>query len=253
MFATINRLLFFIVALLTVISIGAAPGFDTVEMSPDPVGKGATASSTEVEVRCFSGDSLVTLAKGERKYIGYLQSGDEVLTVDGSKIVNSQIVMMLDSKAFAEILFFTITTASGHGLSLTALHLIPIVSSSGKLDYLPASQVQVGDNLYVVSNGELEQSPVTNVTTESKKGYFAPLTMKGTLLVNGVLVSCFASVKSHEWAQLFMAPFRWYYNLAWLLSQTDPFGSHEMDGVHWVARIMYEFISCVLPETLRLS
>ncbi len=64
---------------------------------------GATATSTEVTVTCFAGDSLVTLSNGQRKQIGHLQSGDEVLAVDddsSKKIVNTQMMMMMDKNAF---------------------------------------------------------------------------------------------------------------------------------------------------------
>ena len=38
------------------------------------------------------------LTNGERKQIGYLQTGDEILTVDHMKIVPTEMVIMLDKQ-----------------------------------------------------------------------------------------------------------------------------------------------------------
>ncbi len=75
--------------------------------------------------------------------------------------------------------FYTFNTASGHQISLTGLHLIPIVYSNNTIDYIPARNVQLGDRFYVRMNQQIESSPVINITIEIKQGYFAPLTMTG--------------------------------------------------------------------------
>jgi hypothetical protein len=49
------------------------------------------------------------------------------------------------------------------------------------MDYIPAKDVKLGDRFYVLINGQLEYSPVINITIELKTGYFAPLTMTGRL------------------------------------------------------------------------
>jgi hypothetical protein len=71
--------------------------------------------------------------------------------------------------------------------------------------------------------------------------------------VNDVLASCFASAKNHQLAQSFMAPFRWYYQLARFMSVTEPFDNSGTDGIHWLVKIIYEFVSYIGPETLQFS
>ncbi|CAF3805598.1 unnamed protein product [Rotaria sp. Silwood1] len=176
--------------------------------------KGANASSTEVTIGCLSGDSSVMLTNGERKQIGYLQSGDEVLTVDHLNIVPTEMVIMLDKQTSKQAQFYTFATDSGHKISLTGLHLIPIISSNNKMNYIAAREVQLGDQLYALVNG--------------------------TLLVNDVFVSCYASVKNHQWAQIFMTPFHWYYRLARFISVNDPFDNNRADGIHWAVHIIYQ-------------
>lgn len=75
--------------------------------------------------------------------------------------------------------FYTFHTESGHQISLTSLHLIPIVHSNDHLDYIPAKDVEIGDQFYVLINDELHSSSVDNITIEMKQGYFAPLTLTG--------------------------------------------------------------------------
>ncbi len=76
-------------------------------------------------------------------------------------------------------MFHTIITASGHSVSLTALHLIPIIQNQGTLNYIPAKEVKAGDIVYVMSNDQVMPSPVIKVIMEMKTGFYAPLTTSG--------------------------------------------------------------------------
>ncbi|CAF4258947.1 unnamed protein product, partial [Rotaria sordida] len=109
----------------------------------------ADASSTDVGIGCFSGDSSVMLINGKQKQISYLQTGDEILAVDRLKIIPTEMVFMLDKQRSKQAKFYTFITDSGHKISLTGLHLIPIISSNNKMNYIVARQVQLGDQLYV--------------------------------------------------------------------------------------------------------
>jgi hypothetical protein len=76
-------------------------------------------------------------------------------------------------------LFYTIVTASGKNISLTGLHLLPIVKYDDTYIYVPAKQVKMGDILRVLSDGQLVSSPVIRVIQEIKTGFYAPLTTAG--------------------------------------------------------------------------
>ncbi|CAF1014817.1 unnamed protein product [Adineta ricciae] len=219
----------------------------------DDEGKGASASSTDVSVGCFSGDSSVLLVNGGQKSIGHLRTGDRLLAVDHFNISSSEMFLMLDKETSKIVMFYTFTTASNHQISLTGLHLMPIASSNEKLLYIAARDIQLGDQFYVSINNRLETSPIVNITNELKQGYFAPLTMTGTILVNNIYASCFASVTNHELAQMFMAPFRWYYQLMRYTTVTDPFDNNHSDGIHWFVKLIYDFMSFLQPSGLQVS
>ncbi len=164
-------------------------------------------------------------------------------------------------------------TESNHTISLTGQHLIPIVSHKGMPQYVSAENVMPGDVLYVLSKtGLLIQSPVVQVRTEIKLGYFGPMTMsgmstkwditviimhiflsyKGILMVNNVSASCFSDVYSHKIAQVSMAPLRWYHTLAKFFSLAEPFGAEEHRGIHWIPQIMLNFAQRFFPSVLNL-
>ena len=73
----------------------------------------------------------------------------------------------------------------------------------------------------------------------------------GTLLVNGVLASCYANVKSHEDAHFYMVVVRWYDRVARSLWIDSPFGEQKLDEMHVVPRLMYSFVEAVYPSVLR--
>ncbi|CAF1537672.1 unnamed protein product [Rotaria sp. Silwood1] len=179
--------------------------------------------------QCFSGDSLIKLSNGEYKEIGNLQSSDEIITIDQSKTISTEMIMMLDKQISKQALFYTLRTDSGNEISLTEYHLIPTINSNGNENYLFAKQIKIGDYLFVLFNGKLKYSPVINITIEMKKGYYAPLTMKGTLLINNVLASCFANVNNHHLAQYYMTPFHYYYKFARFMSLYDPFNINKTE------------------------
>jgi len=81
---------------------------------------------------------------------------------------------------------------------------------------------------------------------------FFVLFNKGTILVNDIYVSCFASVKNHQLAQIFMAPFRWYYQLTRFISIIEPFANNQTNGMHWLMKLLYQFVSFIQPSTLQL-
>ena len=149
-------------------------------------------------------------------------------------------------------LFHTLVTASGHQISLTPLHLIPIVDQHDDLVYVAAKDVQVGDVLRVMSReGEMINSVVEGVKVEMKQGFYAPMTEAGTLLVNGVLSSCYANVRSHALAHWAMGVLRMYDAMVrslWSSESVD-----MVDGLHMIPRVMHTMSSIFVPFLLRSS
>ncbi|CAF4179327.1 unnamed protein product, partial [Rotaria sordida] len=55
---------------------------------------------------CFSSDTLVTLINLQQIPIEKLRIGDELLTIDGTKIVSTEMIMMLDQNQHSSDLKF---------------------------------------------------------------------------------------------------------------------------------------------------
>ncbi|XP_037332640.2 indian hedgehog B protein-like [Pungitius pungitius] len=188
---------------------------------------------------CFPGEASVTLASGAQKPIGDLRPGERVLAAaGGGELVYSEVLVFLDRDPVARKLFYTLHTEAGARLSLTAAHLVFVsggnCSEGGALGAVYASDARPGQCV-LVSPGEAGRgrlSRITRVSVRESRGAFAPLTQHGTLVVDGVVASCYAVVDQHSLAHWAFSPLRL------LHSWTGSTGSHR-DGVHWYSRLLH--------------
>lgn len=144
-------------------------------------------------------------------------------------------------------LFYSIETETGHRLSLTGNHFIAIDHPDR---FLPANQIKSRDIVFINHQGQLQPVTVRNVTEEYKVGYFTPMTGQGTLIVNGMAASCYSSVVSHDLAHYVLAPLRWWYRLAKLISVKEPFEYSSEGGIHWIPQAMLQITEKYLPNVL---
>ena len=125
----------------------------------------------------------------------------------------------------------------GNTILLSPQHLIfRKQNSTSSVSVIFASEIEPGD---LVSNGsDSFDETVIRVTMVTEKGVYAPLTLEGTMIVDGVLVSCYASWHSHDAAHLAMAPlraWRWFSNLMpWRLLESSP----NQEGISSYALIL---------------
>ena len=128
-----------------------------------------------------------------------------------------------------------------------------------------AIDIQAGDYVFVVDvTNKLGPKPakVTKVETRTFSGLYAPLTAQGNLVVDDVLVSCYAATEAHTLAHLAFAPLRLWYNLldiyAYLtgsenVRSMDGTGSADFDGkgIHWYAKGLYSVVEKTMPSIIR--
>lgn len=188
-----------------------------------------------------------------------LHPGDRVLassTADGrGPLVYSPVLSFLDRQPNVRKLFYIIGTSAGLNITLTAAHLIFVsdctwlreqkwgtgdelrldstwgdgTRQEADLRTVFASEVRPGQCVLTPKGEVLSQaalSVVTFVEEQRSTGLYAPLTQSGSIVVNGVLASCYAAVDSHHLAHWVLAPLRFFYSL---MGPSEA----QTDGLHW--------------------
>jgi hypothetical protein len=128
--------------------------------------------------------------------------------------------------------FFTVETTTGHRLSLSYIHYIRVKH----FGYLPAVELTLNHSLYVVDTvtGTIRETRIRSIKIEDKDGAFNPLTISGTLLVNGIFASSYVRIFrfSHETWHRIVMPFRWWHYVAKYLGIYPAYSVDEND-IHW--------------------
>lgn len=215
---------------------------------------------------CFPGDAQVVLEGGATKQVRDLHPGDRVLassTTDGrGPLLYSPVLSFLDRQPNVTKIFFIIGTNTGLNIALTAAHLIFVTDCTGGLSEpkweetaeepllgsvrggrpgreaglrtVFASEVRPGQCV-LTSQGKAGSraslSVVTSVEEQRSAGLYAPLTQHGSIVVNGVLASCYAAVDNHHLAHWVLAPLRFFYSL---MGPSEP----QTDGLHWYPSLL---------------
>jgi hypothetical protein len=88
----------------------------------------------------------------------------------------------------------------------------------------------------------VKEARIRSIRFEEKEGAFNPITLHGTLLVNGIFASSFARVFgwSHEVLQHMAIPFRCWHYLAKYIG-IYPAYSTINDDMHWTVEIVLYF------------
>lgn len=195
---------------------------------------------------CFPGDALVKLEGGGQTSLSELRPGDRVLawTGDGDggggELVYSEVLTFLDRDPASMKLYYALSTASGAELRLTAAHLVFVTEwncsegaepARGALRAVYAADARPGQCALVSDGVGGRLSRVTRVALREARGALAPLTGQGTVVVDGVVASCYAVVDRHALAHLAFSPLR-------LMHRWTGAAGHHGDGIHWYARFL---------------
>ncbi|KAF7656884.1 hypothetical protein LDENG_00035190 [Lucifuga dentata] len=197
---------------------------------------------------CFPGNALVTLEGGHRKLMRDLHPGERVLVssgTDGSgNLVYSEVLAFLDRDPLTQKLFYVLRVEGGISLSLTAAHLLFVSSGNctegaepghGTLRTVYASEARVGQCVLVAEREGGQKgrfSRIIRVSAGVNHGAFAPLTKHGTVVVNGVVASCYAVVDQQSLGHWAFLPLRLMHRL------TGSTGCHG-NGLHWYSRLLH--------------
>ena len=120
-----------------------------------------------------------------------------------------QFLGWLHRDANVDAKFLKISTNST-SIGLTPSHLIFRTSvTDGSLESVFANEIEEGDKLVSLRGSKTTEEEVVAVEEIGERGYWAPLTMEGTLLVDGLLASCYAAFP-HALSDLALAPVKMF-------------------------------------------
>jgi len=191
-------------------------------------------------ISCFPGDATVVRDDGATLQISELRVGDRIQAVDeAGQLVYSQVYTFLDRKQDQPTEYLRLETEQGVVLRLSARHRVFVMPPtaeqaalfSTELD-MDADQVRVGHALWLAK--EQRWHTVRSIEVEQQRGAYAPATVEGTLVVDGVLVSCYA-MASHHAAHAAFAPLRL---AAQILPAAASPTAQEPVGVNWYAQLL---------------
>mmetsp|Transcript_41556 Transcript_41556/g.58488 ORF Transcript_41556/g.58488 Transcript_41556/m.58488 type:complete len:679 (-) Transcript_41556:244-2280(-) len=153
----------------------------TTDGTPQPTGAATPAPTGGFTMACFSGETIVQVEGRGPVHMKDLHVGDRVLGKDGQF---EQIYSFghRDENKSGEYL-----RLMPFGLELSENHMV-FIQNRG---FIPAVMVQVGD---LVSSG----NRVEAIQTVERKGLYAPFTLSGMIVVNGVLSSNFISFQNSD-------------------------------------------------------
>lgn len=156
---------------------------------------------------CFPGESKIVTSEGIKK-MKDLTLKDKVLCLKADrKIAFTKIMTFLHYEQCRPFWYLHLQTEEGSSLSISPCHLIFKANKMGET-YVFASEIEAGDYVLSISSSTQQLEKVKSVTSYVSNGVFAPLTENGTLVVDGIYVSCYAHTKCHTRAHNAFLPLR---------------------------------------------
>lgn len=181
--------------------------------------------------------------------IADIKLGEHVLSQDlDGTLTFTEVLAFLD-KGDDMATFTQVTTRSGNQIMLTPDHLIHVHGQSPKF----ASDLVVGDKLMVISDFTMKPDLIVTIDLVQEKGFISPLTETGTILVNGILASCYAVAGSHDEAHIAMAPLRLYSKAKKLGQYLGLLAQDDQDppmGIHPYGAALLSIIQNLAPHKL---
>uniref|UniRef100_F1L4M9 Warthog protein 6 n=1 Tax=Ascaris suum TaxID=6253 RepID=F1L4M9_ASCSU len=179
-------------------------------------------------LQCFSGDMTVETPDGTRE-IRSLKRGEKVLSIEGSFISYSPVIMFLHRLENETAEFNLIATEGNLQLKLTDFHLIYVTNCADgeTLRLTHSKNVRKGQCLHVIGNDKslLTPTKVVNITRVIQRGIYAPLTAAGDIIVNSMLSSCHSNAVLQTLQQTFF--FHRRRLNSWLTAEDD---NNEQNG-----------------------
>merc|ERR1719153_944730 len=182
---------------------------------------------------CFAPTSTVETREGV-KPLPELLIGDEIRTSKDNLNTTgfTEFLGWLDRQESSPVKMLQLLTADNTpAVTLTASH---VVFTKDSTKY--AGDLVAGDTLLHWDGVQMEELEIAEIKTRQESGFWAPLTRSGTLLVDGFLMSCYASYP-HNVSDVAFAPIK-----AMSMTLLDNQESQHKDGERKVVSFMKSMV-----------
>ncbi|CAF1071505.1 unnamed protein product [Rotaria sp. Silwood1] len=131
-----------------------------------------TCVTQKREPTCFPSRSTIVTENGVKKSLSYIDIGERVLVINKeNKLIYEPIEDFI--------------------------HLKRNANDTELNNVIFASRLHSDDHIKYVYKNEIILDKIRNIDLTTEEGYYAPLTPSGTIIIDNVLVSNFASVNNH--------------------------------------------------------
>lgn len=203
--------------------------------------------STE-RLSCFAGESVVTLENGLLKPMKDLQIGDKVL-VNGKQLFEPVSGFIHANKngiySFLALDIQSINSNRTSTLLVSPNHLI-FDYNEQKARF--AGEFRVNDRVQFIDDGAMVPGRILAIHETHEQGFFAPLTPSGTIVVDGVVSSNYATVSNHDLAHQMMKIYQWWVNLMGGKSNSDENIPWLLEGLLNLVRMIPKSMSRTLMD-----
>jgi len=144
--------------------------------------------------RCLSPDATALVETKGKVSMKDVTVGDKVMTASGEY---KTVFTISHSHPDRLTSFVRVQTEMGENpLELTPLHMVFL---QGETTPKPAKDVKIGDVVQTLYHGPQK---VTNITVVTRNGFYNPVTMDGTIVVDGVIASTYASLNGGSYLEI---------------------------------------------------
>merc|ERR1711862_7669 len=177
---------------------------------------------------CFGPTNTIETKEGI-KTLCELRIGDLIRTSSGDHHTDfTEFLGWLDRQRSSPAEMLQIFTSDNYpAVTLSGSHLV-FTANTTKC----AGVLVPGDTLLHRDGEQVKEQEISMIKTSMESGYWAPLTRSGTLLVNGYLMSCYASYP-HTVSDIAMGPVK-----AMPMILLDDHESQHNDGLREVIRLI---------------
>jgi len=186
---------------------------------------------------CFPGEAQVQSTGGVLK-MSEVQIGDFIMAGRKDGSVEFSEVYAWGHRDVERHEKYLKIAAGSHSMWLSANHLVAVADSkcSGCFRFIRACEVSTKDTIYTMDGlDRIKKEQVISITTEEKLGVFAPFTKNGTVIVDGILASCYSEVGNHKAAHFCLSWLRAAYKMGMFIQKEEGkmcHGGAEMRGAH---------------------